>query len=305
MAKLTEKQVRWIVREMEKGTAVSAIAWAQKVDRRWVNALYRRYKETGQMPVPRRPGPKSRPPSSEEVDLVLRYHGRYGMGACGLELALERDGVRVPHNRIHGILKARGLAAEDPRKQRRRRYVRYERPHAMDLWHTDWYEHAPGEQWIVYEDDASRLVTGAAEHEVPTTDASLAAFDEAVAAWGTPRQLLSDHGSVFWANPYEGGERGPSQFTKHLEAMGVEHIVSGVGRPQGNGKVERVFQTLERLRGRFDGLQEAVRWYNEEWPHASLGGRAPLQAFYWRLPPERIMGLATSLFHEEASSNGN
>ena len=305
MAKLDEKKVRWIIREMEKGAPVSRIAWAQKVDRRWVNELYRRYKETGVLPFPRRPGPKPTPSPSEEVDLVLRYHERYGMGACGLELVLERDGVHVPHNRIHGILKGRGLAGDDPKKQKRRRYVRYERPHSMDLWHTDWYEHVPGEWWIVYEDDASRLVTGSAVHDVPTTEVSIAAFDAAVSAWGPPVQLLSDHGSVFWANPYEDAPRGPSRFTTHLEAIGVEHIVSGVGRPQGNGKVERVFQTLERLRGRFDGLPEAVRWYNEQWPHASLGGRAPLQVFYWRLPPERIMGLASSWFREEASLNGN
>jgi len=305
VTKLDERKVRWIIREMEKGTPVSRIAWAQKVDRRWVNELYRRYRATGTLPVPRRAGRKPGPTSAEQVDLVLRYHEAYGMGACGLELAMERDGVRVPHNRIHAILKAHGLASPDPKKQRRRRYVRYERPHSMDLWHTDWYLHAPDEWWIVYEDDASRLITEASTHEVPTADASIAAFDAAAATWGLPGQLLSDHGSTFWANPYDGVARGPSRFTTHLEAMGVDHIVSGVGRPQGNGKVERVFQTLERLVGRFPSLDDAVAWYNGSRPHMSLDGKAPLQVFYWKLPPERIIEFANSWLWQEASLNGN
>ncbi len=305
MAKLDEKKVRWIIREMEKGTPVSRIAWAQKVDRRWVRELHRRYRETGELPVPRRPGRKPSPVPAEDASLVLRYWERYGMGACGLELAMRRDGAHVPHNRIHAILKARGLAAPDPKKQRRRRYVRYERPHSLDLWHTDWYLHVPGEWWVVYEDDASRLVTATAIDREPTMATTIAAFDAAVDAWGVPRQVLSDHGSTFWANPYEGAVRGPSRFTLHLADMGVDHILSRVGRPEGNGKVERTFQTLERLRSRFDSLEATARWYNESWPHASLDGAAPLHAFYWRLPPERIMGLANSWMWREASLNGN
>jgi len=305
MAKLNEKKVKWILQEVESGTAVSRVAAIQKVSRQWVYDLLRRHRETGELPVPRRAGRKAASRSASEVSLVLRYRETYGLGACGLELAMARDGVRVPHNRIHGILRDHGLASPDPRKQRRRRYVRYERPHAMDLWHTDWYEHAPGEWWVVYEDDASRLVTGTAVNATPTTEVSIAAFDDAVAAWGAPHQLLSDHGITYWTSLYEGQPRAPSRFTVHLASMGVEHILSGVGRPQGNGKVERVFLTLERLHDRFGSLSEAVAWYNERWPHMSLDGQAPLHAFYSRLPPERIIGFANSWLRPEASLNGN
>src|SRR3990170_4035933 len=183
MAKLNEKKVKWILQEVESGTAVSRVAAIQKVSRQWVYDLLRRHRETGELPVPRRAGRKAASRSASEVSLVLRYRETYGLGACGLELAMARDGVRVPHNRIHGILRDHGLASPDPRKQRRRRYVRYERPHAMDLWHTDWYEHVPGAWWVVFEDDASRLVTGAAVHPVPTTDATIDAFRAATEAW--------------------------------------------------------------------------------------------------------------------------
>jgi len=298
MAKLNERKVRWIIREMEKGEPVSRIASIQKVTRQWVNELYRRYKETGKIPVQGKPGRPASPPSKDVVDLVLRYHEMYGMGACGAELAMERDGIHVPHNRMHAILKSVGLAKDEPKKQRRRRYVRYERKHSMDLWHTDWYQHSPDEWWLVYEDDASRLVTGVAVDRSPTTDASIRAFDSAVETWGPPVQLLSDHGSVFWANPSDAVARGPSRFTVHLAEVGVDHILSRVGRPEGNGKVERVFQTLERICGRFDSLELAAQWYNESWPHSSLDGRAPLHDFYWKLRPERIFSFVDSWFWE-------
>ncbi len=45
--------------------------------------------------------------------------------------------MHVPHNRMHAILKSKGLAIDEPKKQRRRRHVTYERPRSMDLWHAD------------------------------------------------------------------------------------------------------------------------------------------------------------------------
>ena len=49
----------------------------------------------------------------------------------------------MPHSQIHGIPQGRALASPDPRNQRRRRDVRYERAHAMDLSQTDRYEPIP------------------------------------------------------------------------------------------------------------------------------------------------------------------
>ena len=61
-----------------------------------------------------------------------------------LDLVLEtildkRHGIKIPHNRIHKILKNHRLASNDTNKQRRRKWVKYERRHSMSLWHTDWY----------------------------------------------------------------------------------------------------------------------------------------------------------------------
>jgi len=72
MTRLNERKVRWIIREMEKGEPVSRIASIQKVTRQWVNELYRRYKETGKIPVQGKPGRPASQPSEKVVDPVLR-----------------------------------------------------------------------------------------------------------------------------------------------------------------------------------------------------------------------------------------
>lgn len=83
-----------------------------------------------------------------------------------LETILDKKhGIKIPHNIIHKILKDHGLASNDINKQRRRKWVKYERKHSMSLWHTDWYmikddKRGSGKWLIAYLDDASRFITG-------------------------------------------------------------------------------------------------------------------------------------------------
>lgn len=48
-----------------------------------------------------------------------------------------------------------GLARDEPRKQMKRKWVRYERKYSNSLWHTDWTL-IDGKGWMTaYLDDAS------------------------------------------------------------------------------------------------------------------------------------------------------
>jgi len=70
----------------------------------------------------------------------------------------------INHNRIHKVLKEEGLALSEPRKWKRRKWIRYEREHSNSLWHTDWHQIKDPRwrgQWLIgYEDDSSRLMAG-------------------------------------------------------------------------------------------------------------------------------------------------
>jgi len=52
-----------------------------------------------------------------------------------------------------------GYAREEKSKKKRKKWIRYERKHSIELWHTDWFYY--NGKWIIaYLDDASRLVVG-------------------------------------------------------------------------------------------------------------------------------------------------
>jgi transposase InsO family protein len=102
---------------------------------------------------------------------------------------------------------------------------------------------------------------------------------------GTPRFLITDHGSQF-----------RKRFGARLADLGITLIHGPVRSPFFNGKVERAFRTF-RLWWRLvlTGLAprsiqrrlEAYRhWYNACRPHSALGGRTPEEAWRgWCLPP--------------------
>jgi transposase InsO family protein len=61
-------------------------------------------------------------------------------------------------------LKEQGLAQEDKNKQKRRKWVRYQREHSLAAGHTDWHEWAgTGIKVCVVLDDASRMVLAGSE----------------------------------------------------------------------------------------------------------------------------------------------
>jgi putative transposase len=48
--------------------------------------------------------------------------------------------ICISHNRIHMYLKAQGAAQDDEKKQKRRKWVRYERKHSLSAGHITWHE---------------------------------------------------------------------------------------------------------------------------------------------------------------------
>ena len=283
MKKLNGRKIRWIVREIEKSElSICRIARIQKITPQHAKRVYKRYegvKRPRLLPCGRKP----KPITQEEVEMVLAVRKEHPVCAVSLEKILGEQGVRIPHNRIHRVLLQHGLAKPEPKKQKRRKpWVRYERKHSNSLWHADWFERN-GEQIVLFEDDASRLLVGFGSFTNATASNAATALEEAIEEYGSPQQLMTDHGVQFTSMPRETcAEPEPNEFQKFLGEEGIQHIKARVKHPQSNGKVERVFRTLEGLKSHFGCWDSAVEYYNFERPHMSLENsrlRTPYQAF--------------------------
>jgi putative transposase len=284
MRKLNQRKVRWIIREIKRGElSIYRIAKQQEITPRWTRELYRRYQESGNHPYPKQPGRKVMSVSEEERALILKMKQNHPVGAVSMEKLLRSQDIHIPHNRIYRILKKEGLVKDEPKKQKRRKkWVRYQRRHSNSLWHVDWFEEN-GEQVIIFEDDASRLVTGLGVFSNATAKNTVTTLRSAIQKRGTPKQIISDHGPQFTAMPRDScSDPAPNDFQKYLEEHNIKHIKARVKHPQSNGKVERVYQTIFALKKHFGTWEKAVEYYNFERPHMSLENgalRTPYQAF--------------------------
>ncbi len=284
MKKLNQKKVRWIVREMDKGEiSVYKIAKTMNVTPQWVREIHKIYHKTRQYPYPRKPGRKPRPISEEERRIIIKTRTEHPIsGAIALEKILDAHRNHIPHNRIHRILREEGLAKDEPKKQRQRKWIRYERRYSNSLWHADWFEEQH-DQIILLEDDASRFIAGYGVFGNATAKNSVLALEQAIQGYGVPRQLMTDHGTQFTSLSRETcADPRPNEFQRTLQSYGIKHIKARVKHPQSNGKVERVIQTMQNLRKHFPNWDAAVYYYNFKRPHSSLENgclRTPYQAF--------------------------
>jgi len=139
-------------------------------------------------------------------------------------------------------------------------YVRYERKHSNSLWHTDLFEKYEGDNVaILYEYDASRMITGTQLLDRSTAANCVTAGKMAVSAFGKPKQLMSDHGTTFTSLPREGcPEPDPNEFQKWLKGYDIDHVKSRVKHPQSNGKVEKGGGILRKLVEHFSSLEHAI-----------------------------------------------
>ena len=287
MKKLNQKKVRWIVREMIKGErSVYRIAKQMNITPQWVREIHRIYQKTGQYLYPKKSGRKPRPVSEEERARVLGIRKQHPLSPVTLERILDEQGIHIAHNRIYKILKEEGLVKNEPKKQRRRKWIRYERRYSNSLWHADWFEEKQ-DQIILFEDDASRFITGYGVFRHASAGNAVTVLERAINKYGIPKQLMTDHGIQFTSLPRETCRNPRSnEFQQSLQSYGIKHIKARVKHPQSNGKVERVYQTIKALRRNFSCLDDTVCYYNFQRPHSSLDNgclRTPYEAFFDKL----------------------
>ena len=284
MRKLNQKKIRWIIQEIDKGErSVYRIAKIMDISPQWAREIHRIYHETGQYPFPQKSGRKPKQLSEEEQEHILNTREEHPLaGALALEKLLDDKGIHIPHNRIHRFLKEQGLSKEEPRKQRRRKWIRYERRYSNSLWHADWFEKQQ-DKIILFQDDASRFITGYGVFHDATSKNTIQILNTAIRIYGIPKQIMTDHGTQFTSLPRDTCPiPKPNEFQQFLKDSGIHHIKSRVKHPQSNGKVERVILTIKQLWNHYHCWDAAVHYYNYKRPHSSLEQgrlRTPYQAF--------------------------
>ncbi|MBI2137945.1 DDE-type integrase/transposase/recombinase [Candidatus Woesearchaeota archaeon] len=265
-----------------KGVSTNKIAMSQRTSRMTVSNLIRQYRELGWVGL--KDHKTGRPetslnPNTEIVILDLRK--RFNYGACRIEEALKSKGFGVSHRQIEKLLLRNGFVKPNIKKQKARKWVRYELPNPNDLWHTDWsYDPFTQKQLGAYIDDRTRLLTSFGLFKNANSENSIALLRSGITQYGKPKSVMTDHGSQYYAN-HPNAVQTNTQFRIELDMLGIKHYLARVNRPQTNGKIERFFLTYktEFATGSFKTITDYINHYNNERQHMSLGYKTPKQVW--------------------------
>jgi putative transposase len=281
MYKLNFKKRVWIVKQHLKGISTSKICLAQNISRMTVSNLIKSYKVFGWdgLKDHKTGRPETNLSKNAEI-IILDLRKRFGYGACHIEQLLKRKGFGISHRQIEKLLLRNALVKSNIKKQKSRKWVRYELPNPNDLAHTDWtYCPFTQKQLSVYIDDKTRLITSFGLFSRATAEHSIALLKSAIAEYGKPKCVMTDHGSQYYANKADNQEN--TQFRIALNVLGINHYVARVNRPQTNGKVERFFLTYktEYATGSYSNLSDFIKHYNEKRIHMSLSYKTPKEVW--------------------------
>lgn len=215
------------------------------------------------------------------VIIILDLRKRFGYGACHIEQILKQKGFKISHRQIEKVLIRNNMVVPNLKKQKSRKWVRYELPNPNDLWHTDWsYDPFTGKQLTMYIDDRTRLVTCCAIFDRATAENTIALLYEGIAKYGKPKAIMTDHGAQYYAN-YPNANQQNTLFGNTLNVLNIKHYLARVNHPQTNGKAERFFLSYktEFTTGTFTDVKDYVQHYNEKRLHMSLNYRTPKEVW--------------------------
>ena len=136
----------------------------------------------------------------------------------------------------------------------------------MTAVHLEWYtSKVNGKEVCVVLDDSSRCVLAGGEFEAATSENSIKLMKNVRREFGHIRkveQVITDHGSQFYANKKYKNGRSNSKFLSFLTENEIKHIKARVKYPQTNGKTEKWYDTYEKTRIKFKNFYKFVNCYN-------------------------------------------
>jgi len=282
MYKLNYKKRVWIIKQKLNGTSTKKICLSQNISRMAVSKIVTSYKEYGWDGLKdHKTGRSETVLNQTAVFIILDLRKRFGYGACHIEQILKKRGFAISHRQIEKVLVRNEMVKPNIKKQKPRKWVRYELPNPNDLWHTDWsFDPFTNQNLAVYIDDRTRLITCFGVFKRATAENSVALLYSGIAEYGKPKAIMTDHGSQYYAN-HPNAEQENTLFRSTLNILGIRHCLARVNRPQTNGKVERFFRTYkeEYAIGTFSSLSDYIKHYNEVRLHMSLHYKTPKEVW--------------------------
>ena len=282
MYKLTFEKRVWIVKQIQRGIPQVKVAFSQRISDRAVREIIQKYQQYGWDGLKdHKTGRSETVLNQTAVLIILDLRKRFGYGALHIEQILKQKGFKISHRQIEKVLLRNNLVVPNLKKQKSRKWVRYELPNPNDLWHTDWsYDPFTGTQLAVYIDDRTRLITSYGLFRNATAENSIALLRSGIAEYGKPKAVMTDHGAQYYAN-HPHADQHNTEFGSTLSFLGIKHYLARVNRPQTNGKVERFFLSYktEFATGNFTTVKDYVQHYNETRLHMSLQYRTPKEVW--------------------------
>ena len=264
---------------------------SRKTGYKWIHR-YARKGIDGLEEQSRRPehSPQQTPYAMRKAIVELRQKHRGILGPKKLRILLAR---RFPHEiipsntTIYHILKAEGLICP---KRRRQQVPRYPQPfgpvrHPNDLWSTDFkgqFKLNNG-QWcypLTIMDHHSRYLLGCQGLKGTGFTATQRVFVRLFREYGLPQRIRSDNGVPFASRAVGGLSRLSIWWIR----LGIHPERIEPGKPQQNGRHERMHRTLKQMTARppagsFKNQQSRFdqfgHHYNEERPHEGLKQQPP------------------------------
>jgi len=269
----------------QQGVPLTALSAEFHVAREVLGRWWSRYQANdlaGLVPHSRRPqhSPTRVSRRLERRMLSLRQR-RLSAVRIGLELAIGHSSVQRVLAR-HGVNQLPRPARVQPR--------RYEKTRPGELLHLD-MKYLPALRNARHDfefaaiDDFSREAVVAIRTD--QTSSSAAAFlEHVVATLPYPiNAVLTDNAFMFTMRLAQHAER-QTRFQQVCAALHIKHYVLRPYRPQSNGKVERLFRTINdeclhvrpllTFGARNRAIDNYMWYYNHERPHLSLGGMTPV-----------------------------
>jgi transposase InsO family protein len=231
-----------------------------------------------------------------EVAIARMRHSHPSWGPRRLSFELAKTGLVVSESAAYRALVRLNLIDPSGRRRRDRKWKRWERGVAMELWQMDTVG-----GFLLADGTKAKALTGVDDHSRFCISAHLMVREssqrvcdglaKALRTWGVPGQILTDNGKVFTGRfnqpPVE------VLFDRICRENGIEHLLTQPRSPTTTGKIERfhravrtefrtdrIFKNLATAQGELD---EWVVDYNTTRPHQALDMATPAERF---LPSE-------------------